>query len=93
MAAGVVRQVRSDSGGLGTHVVIDHQIGGELVTSVYAHMQAGSVPLTEGQRVVVGTTVGRVGNTGASTGAHLHFEVHRQGVPVDPYSWLVSNVR
>ncbi len=93
MAAGTVRQIRSDRDGLGTHVIIDHRIGGELVTTVYAHMQAGSVPLFEGETVSVGTTVGRVGNTGASTGAHLHFEIHRQGVQVDPYSWLVSNVR
>jgi murein DD-endopeptidase MepM/ murein hydrolase activator NlpD len=93
MADGTVRQVNRSSGGLGTHVIIDHQIGGQLVTTVYAHMEAGSVPLVEGQTVGVGDMVGRVGNTGASTGAHLHFEVHVGGGAIDPYSWLVSNVR
>lgn len=93
MADGTVRQVNRSSGGLGTHVIIDHQIGGQLVTTVYAHMTAGSVPLIEGQTVSVGDMVGSVGNTGASTGAHLHFEVHVEGVAIDPYSWLVSNVR
>jgi murein DD-endopeptidase MepM/ murein hydrolase activator NlpD len=92
MAEGVVREVNSSRGGLGTHVIIDHLIDGQLVTSVYGHMQAGSVTLTEGERISVGDTVGRVGNTGASTGAHLHFEIHVKQSPVDPYDWLTSRV-
>jgi hypothetical protein len=92
MADGVVREVNSNRGGLGTNVVIDHLVDGQLVTSVYGHMQAGSVPLSEGENVGVGTMVGRVGNTGASTGAHLHFEIHVKGSPVDPYAWLASRV-
>jgi murein DD-endopeptidase MepM/ murein hydrolase activator NlpD len=92
MADGVVREVNSSQGGLGTNVVIDHLIDGQLVTSVYGHMQAGSLPLIEGENVSVGTMVGRVGNTGASTGAHLHFEIHVKGSPVDPYAWLTTRV-
>jgi murein DD-endopeptidase MepM/ murein hydrolase activator NlpD len=92
-ADGIVKEVNRSSGGLGTNVLIDHQIGGQLVTTVYGHMQAGSVPLVEGQTVSVGAMVGRVGNTGASTGAHLHFEVHIKGSAVDPYAWLTANVR
>jgi hypothetical protein len=92
MTDGIVREVNSSQGGLGTNVVIDHLIDGQLVTSVYGHMQAGSVPLVEGENVSVGTMVGRVGNTGASTGAHLHFEIHVKGSPVDPYAWLTARV-
>lgn len=93
MAAGVVREVNHSSSGLGTHVIIDHQIDGQLVSSVYGHMQAGSAAVVPGQTVAVGALVGLVGNTGASTGAHLHFEVHVQGAPTDPFAWLVANVR
>ena len=93
MSAGVVREVNNSSSGLGTHVIIDHQIDGELVSSVYGHMQAGSAAVAPGQTVGVGTVVGLVGNTGASTGAHLHFEVHAHGAPTDPFAWLLAHVR
>jgi murein DD-endopeptidase MepM/ murein hydrolase activator NlpD len=89
IADGVVRQVR-DSGGLGVHVVIEHLIDLQVVTSIYAHMQVGSVPLVEGQAVHVGDIIGRVGNTGWSTGPHLHFEVRIGGQAVDAVAWLTK---
>lgn len=92
IADGVVRSVQStDNGGLGINVVIDHVINGEKVTSVYAHMIPGSVAVTAGQKVTVGQIVGLVGSSGAATGAHLHFELHRNDVPVDPFSWLTAH--
>ncbi|TQL45014.1 peptidase M23-like protein [Homoserinimonas aerilata] len=78
-------------GGLGNHVVIDHVVNGQLVQSVYAHMAWGSIQVAVGQQVEVGTIVGAVGSTGASTGAHLHLEVHVEGTPVDPFAWLKAN--
>jgi len=78
-------------GGLGNHVVIDHVVNGQLVQSVYAHMAWGSIQVAVGQQVDVGTIVGAVGSTGASTGAHLHLEVHVEGTPVDPFAWLQAN--
>ena len=93
VAAGVVRQVVSSNSGLGVHVVIDHEIDGTRVSSTYAHMQFGSVPLRAGQVVEAGTPVGRVGTTGASTGPHLHFEIAYGTKRVDPYAWLSANVR
>jgi murein DD-endopeptidase MepM/ murein hydrolase activator NlpD len=91
IADGVVSLVRADSWGLGTHVVIDHHIGGHLVQSVYGHMKVGSVRVTVGQEVKVTDIVGLVGSTGASTGDHLHLEIHVDGVQVDPFAWLKAN--
>jgi murein DD-endopeptidase MepM/ murein hydrolase activator NlpD len=54
-------------------------------------MIAGSSPLVVGQTVKVGDLVGLVGSTGASTGAHLHLEIHLDGVFVDPFAWLQAN--
>ncbi|QJU54785.1 peptidoglycan DD-metalloendopeptidase family protein [Herbiconiux sp. KACC 21604] len=93
IADGVVRLVQaSDNGGLGVYVIIDHVIDGQAISSVYGHMFTGSVEVTEGQVVKVAQPVGKVGNTGTSTGAHLHFEVRLDGVtPVDPFAWLQAN--
>nr|BFF13157.1 hypothetical protein GCM10025699_44600 [Microbacterium flavescens] len=66
-------------------------INGQKVTSTYSHMQTGSVTVAVGDTVTVGQIVGAVGSTGNSTGAHLHFEIHLNGVPVDPYPWLTAN--
>lgn len=91
VTAGRVSEVNIRGGALGNHVVIDHVINGQKVQSLYAHMQWGSVKVAVGQTVEVGTIVGAVGSTGNSTGAHLHLELHVDGTPVDPYSWLKAN--
>lgn len=90
IADGVVREVVArDDGGCGVNVTIDHMIDGRLVSSRYCHLQAGSVRVSAGQPVAVADIVGRVGNTGISTGAHLHFEIRLNGTePVDPVAWL-----
>lgn len=66
-------------GGYGNLVRIRHADG--LVSS-YAHMSAISVSV--GSEVTVGQTIGRVGWTGLATGPHLHFELSRNGVALDP---------
>lgn len=81
-AAGVVVSA-STLGGYGNCTLVDH--GGGLVT-LYAHQSAMSV--SAGERVVAGQVIGRVGTTGASTGPHLHFEVRRQGDPVNPMPYF-----
>ncbi|MFN0023579.1 MAG: peptidoglycan DD-metalloendopeptidase family protein [Parvularculaceae bacterium] len=63
----------------GTTVVIDH---GHGLLSRYAHL--GSYSVARGQKVKKGDIIGAVGETGRVTGPHLHFEVLRQGEPVDP---------
>jgi murein DD-endopeptidase MepM/ murein hydrolase activator NlpD len=58
------------NGGYGNYVVIDHPNGTQ---TLYAHLSKNAV--WQGQSVVAGQVIGNVGNTGRSTGAHLHFEV------------------
>jgi len=94
IADGVVTIVGQDSGGYasyGTRVVIEHVINGQKVESLYAHMIAGSPTVAVGQTVTVGQTLGLVGSTGASTGAHLHLGISLGGAFVDPYAWLMAN--
>ena len=92
VADGIVSVV--DSGGAwGYHVIVDHMIDGVAVQTLYAHMRAGSIAVAVGQSVKVTDTLGIVGNTGESTGTHLHLEVHINNVPIDPFAWLKKNVR
>jgi len=92
VADGVVKE--SEFGGsFGQHVYLDHVIDGKKVESIYGHMITGSSPLVAGQTVKVGDLIGLVGSTGASTGAHLHLEIHLDGVIVDPFAWLQANAR
>jgi murein DD-endopeptidase MepM/ murein hydrolase activator NlpD len=70
-------------GGHGLAVVLDH---GSSVRTLYGHLSRVSV--RTGQRVERGQLLGQSGNTGASTGAHLHYEVHVAGRPVNPRGFL-----
>ena len=89
VAAGTVISVGEvDRGGLGVHVVLDHVIDGARVQSVYGHLVTGSVTVRVGDAVRVGDRLGALGNTGASTGPHLHLEIIRSGIHVDPLAYL-----
>ncbi|MEH2392577.1 MAG: peptidoglycan DD-metalloendopeptidase family protein [Nostoc sp.] len=70
-------------GGYGRAVIIDH---GNGMTTLYGH--TSELYVTEGQAVERGQAIGAVGSTGFSTGPHLHFEVRRNGTPVDPANFL-----
>lgn len=78
-AAGVVMSTANLSGSYGTYVVIRHANG---LQSYYAHGTYGSICVSPGQTVTKGQQVMRSGNTGNSSGAHLHFEVRKS-----PYSY------
>ena len=94
IAAGVVIETNAVGySALGTHVRIQHLVDGKVVVSVYGHMIQGSMPLKVGERVAAGQFIGNVGNTGRSTGAHLHLEIRLGGTnAVDPIAWLNARV-
>ncbi len=71
------------NGGYGNMVMIDH---GNGFVSLYAHMH--SIYVRQGENVAQGEQVGTVGNTGRSTGSHLHFEVRYKGVTRNPFNYL-----
>jgi len=81
-AAGIVLSTRW-SRAYGNMTLIDH--GGGMVT-MYAHQSKFAV--SQGDAVGDGETIGYVGSTGFSTGPHLHFEVHLNGVPYNPMGWF-----
>lgn len=69
----------------GNAIVIDH--GGGLWT-LYAHLMVGGIHVEKGDTVKRGQKIGSVGSTGVSTGNHLHFEVRKDSVAVDPEPYL-----
>jgi len=81
---GVVIEAGWPSGsGYGNRVMVDH--GNGFVT-LYAHMSVIQVKV--GQRVARGNVLGQMGNTGRSTGTHLHFEIRRGGGLTNPFDYL-----
>ena len=91
VAAGTVIKVQAHDGGFGNDVWVQHDVDGKQFTSVYGHMKDGTFKVVKGQQVAVGDELGEVGSTGNSTGPHLHLEIHVDGVPVDPLTWLRAN--
>jgi len=93
IADGVVTKVQpfDDNWGDGIYVEITHSVNGQSIVSRYCHLLAGSITVSEGQTVSVAQFLAQVGDTGATTGAHLHFEIHANGSPIDPYAWLMQN--
>ena len=88
---GIVKTVAYQKNGAGNYIVIDG--AGQSRDYVYMHLQDGSTRVREGQRVATGAWIGNVGNTGASFGAHLHFEIWQGawwggGEPIDPFPSL-----
>jgi murein DD-endopeptidase MepM/ murein hydrolase activator NlpD len=83
-ADGVIHSVEFDDG-YGRIMVVNHGYG--LITR-YAHLDKALVK--KGQAVKRGQEIALVGNTGRSTGPHLHYEVHLNGVPVNPFRYILN---
>ena len=83
----VVEAVSSNnSTGYGYYVIIEHANG---YRTLYAH--CSKVLVTKGQKVTQGQQIALAGSTGYSTGPHLHFEIRKNGVTVDPYPYIKNS--
>ncbi|HEX6914601.1 MAG TPA: M23 family metallopeptidase [Chitinophagaceae bacterium] len=86
-ADGRVKTAGVSTGGYGNHVIINHGYGYE---TLYGHMVR--VKARAGQMIRRGEVIGWVGNTGKSTGPHCHYEVHKNGSPVDPVYYFYNDL-
>ncbi len=84
---GVVNKVESDGRGYGNNVTINHGYGYE---TLYGHMSKYIVRV--GQKVKRGDLIGYVGNSGTSTGPHLHYEVRKNGNPINPVNFYYNDL-
>ena len=84
---GVTEFAGWNTGGYGNLVVVRHRLG---YTTWYAHLSV--ITTFVGERVSGGTRLGYVGSTGHSTGPHLHFELRKNAVPIDPMPYLLQAV-
>lgn len=84
---GTVEFAGTDDSGYGIHVKINHGFG---YLTLYGHMS--QLKVVEGQKVKRGDLIGLVGSTGKSVGPHLHYEVHKNGVPVNPVNYYFSDL-
>jgi murein DD-endopeptidase MepM/ murein hydrolase activator NlpD len=90
---GVVEAVQYQANGAGHYVVLDGD--DEDRDYVFMHLKSGSIEVEEGDRVRTGQPIAEVGNTGSSSGPHLHFEIwvggwYAGGEPIDPLPLLKS---
>lgn len=90
VADGIVTLASGAGGPIGVTVMIEHNVKGMKFASVYGHMAVGSVTVQNGQSVKAGDVIGAVGNTGYSTGPHLHLEIRPGSQPIDPFAFLMQ---
>ena len=84
---GVVKDIQSIGGGYGKWILIDHGFGYE---TLYGHLNGFNVKI--GDKVKRGSVIGFVGNTGTSSGPHVHYEVHKNGEPVNPQYYYFKDL-
>ena len=84
-STGGIVSFAGEKGGYGNLVVIQDSNG---IETRYAHLS--SINVAKGDSVIAGQEIAKSGNTGLSTGPHLHFEVRKNGTPIDPKTMLGS---
>lgn len=86
-ADGRVKDAGFNTGGFGNRVIISHGFGYE---TWYGHMVR--IKARVGENVKRGEVIGYVGTSGKSTGPHCHYEVHRNGIPLDPIYYFYNDL-
>ncbi len=86
-ADGKVEKAEFSETGYGNHVLIDNGFGYE---TLFGHMVR--IKAHVGEKVKRGEVIGWVGSTGKSTGPHCHYEVHKNGTPVDPIYYFYNDL-
>lgn len=84
---GTILRADNDASGYGLHVRINHGYG---YLTLYGHMS--KIAVRPGQKVKRGDLIGYVGNTGKSVGPHLHYEVHKNNVPINPVNFYFNDL-
>jgi len=84
---GVVIKAEINFGGYGKMILIDHGFG---YHTLYGHLS--SIGVLEGNEIKRGDIIGKVGSTGLSAGPHLHYEVHRNGIHVNPINYFYNDL-
>lgn len=80
---GVCVKVKYSNVSYGNHIVIEHENG---YKTLYAHLS--DIIIEENQSVKSGELIGYMGSTGNSTGNHLHFEIHNNGIKLNPLKYI-----
>jgi murein DD-endopeptidase MepM/ murein hydrolase activator NlpD len=86
-ANGTVKLAGNVGNGYGNHVIIKH---GYSYETLYGHLYR--IKVRAGKKVIRGEVIGWVGNSGKSTGPHLHYEVHKNGRPLDPIYFFYNDL-
>lgn len=86
-ASGTVVKIMYSKYGYGNRILIKHKYGFE---TLYAHLDV--IKVKEGQWVNKNQVIGTIGNTGKSTGPHLHYEIHKNGQPRDPMGYFYTHL-
>ncbi|AXJ00867.1 Peptidase family M23 [Cyclonatronum proteinivorum] len=86
---GVIKYAANRAGGYGLTIDIDH---GHGYMTRYAHLSALGEGIRAGRQVTRGQHIGYTGRSGVVSGPHLHYEIHRNGRPVDPLNYLFADL-
>lgn len=84
---GIIVKIKYSRRGYGNCITIDHGFGYE---TIYGHLN--KILVEKGSKVKRGQVIGEVGNSGFSTGPHLHYEIHRDGIPVNPVNYYFNDL-
>jgi murein DD-endopeptidase MepM/ murein hydrolase activator NlpD len=84
---GIIMASDRSKSGYGNQIIIDHGFG---YKTMYAHLQ--SFKVRAGEKVKRGQVIGTIGSTGKSTSPHLHYEVWKNNVPVNPINYFFNDI-